>query len=93
MSPLSNTARMAWSTHGGGGKSQRFGQLSGAAGLLAEQLHRVTAHRIGERGKGCVETHRLVTVRRPDALSQSSGIISTTVTAKVQMWPSGSRAR
>ena len=45
---------------------------------------------IGGHGQRPQSRARVV---RPMALSHSAGFISSTVWAKVQMWPSGSRAR
>src|SRR5262245_6398261 len=77
-------------------EAERGREFARPARLLAEQFHRVAPMGIGERREGRVDARvqssRFFVVK-PLALSHSSGVILFSVTPKVQIWPSGSRAR
>jgi hypothetical protein len=77
-------------------QAERVRELARPARPLAKQFHRVAAMGVGERREGLVDagvqSSRFFVVR-PLALSHSSGVMLFSVTPKVQIWPSGSRAR
>src|SRR4051794_17833631 len=77
-------------------QAERLRKLARPARPLAKQLHRLATMRVGERREGLVDagaqSSRFLVVR-PLALSHCSGVILLSVTPKVQIWPSGSRAR
>ena len=78
------------------GQAERGRELACRAWSLAEQLYRKAAIGIRERRQSLVDAGvqsiRFFVVR-PLALSHSSVVIRFSVTPKVQMWPSRSRAR
>jgi hypothetical protein len=75
------------------------GKLAGPARRLAQQLDDLPAMRIGERGERAVDpgsgggAQENISILRPVAFSDSSTEKGRTFWAKVQTWPSGSRAR
>ena len=73
------------------------GKLAGPARRLAQQLDDLPPMRIGKRGKRPVDrsgrAQENISILRPVAFSDSSTEKGRTVWAKVQTWPSGSRAR
>ena len=75
------------------------GQLAGRARRFAQQLDDLPAMRIGERGERAVDrggggrAQENISILRPVAFSDSSTEKGRTFWAKVQTWPSGSRAR
>ena len=71
-------------------------KLNVEANKLKGSIRTQTPMRIGQRSERPVEAlaqSMRVLVVRPLAASHSSGRIACTVTPKVQIWPSGSRAR
>lgn len=74
-----------------------LGQLARPPRRLAQQLDDAPAVRIRKRGERAVERGRRaqenISILRPVAFSDSSTEKGRTFIAKVQTWPSGSRAR
>lgn len=83
--------------HSRGGEIKGLGEFACPPGPLEQEFHGAAPDRVGKRRdraiEFCRQSSRFRVVRPPLALSQSSGAILLTVTAKVQIWPSGSRAR
>src|SRR5215468_5270907 len=77
-------------------QAKRVRELTRPARPLAKQFHRVATMGVGER-RECLVDARAQSSRffvvRPLALSHSCGVILFSVTPKVQIWPSRSRAR
>ena len=83
--------------HGRGSEIQCGGELAGAVWPRTQQVDRAPSHRVGERAENAVDgraqsSSRVLVVKPPSA-SHSSAVFTATVTPKVQIWPSGSRAR
>src|SRR5258705_6709512 len=83
-------------THRRRRQAERVRELAGPARPLTKQFYRVATMGVGERREGLVDwgaqSSRFFVVR-PLALSHSSGVVLFSVTANVQILPSGSRAR
>ncbi len=82
--------------HGRRRKIERLRQFPCPPRPLAEQFHGPAPRGVGEGCQGPIDGRsqsRRFFVIMPPALSQASGSIFVIVTPKVQIWPSGSRAR
>ena len=81
----------------GRAQSDAVGNLAGAKRAFAQQLDDMAPVRIGQRGERAIDrdgrAQGNTSILKPVAFSASSTEKGRTAWAKVQTWPSGSRAR